>query len=135
MSLHSYDRAQAGTENPRLTEYRVFAQVTKALSDTAARGKEPESWAEALNWNRRLWMTLQLDLANDTNRLPEALRAQLISVAIWVDRHTSLVLRGDGEVEPLISVNRTIMEGLSAAEAPTATDRPNPTAETAASYA
>ena len=113
----------------------MFAQVTKALSDTAARGQEPESWAEALNWNRRLWMTLQLDLANDTNRLPEALRAQLISVAIWVDRHTSLVLRGDGEVEPLISVNRTIMEGLSAAEAATATDRPNPTAETAASYA
>ncbi len=134
MSLHSYDRAQAGTEDPRLTEYRVFAQVTKALTDAAAHGTERENWAEALNWNRRLWMTLQLDLANDTNRLPEALRAQLISVAIWVDRHTSLVLRGDGEIEPLISVNRTIMEGLSAAESATATARREPAAQ-AASYA
>ena len=135
MSLHSYDRAQAGTENPRLTEYRVFAQVTKALTEAAADGTARESWAEALNWNRRLWMTLQLDLANDTNRLPEVLRAQLISVAIWVDRHTSLVLRGDGEIEPLIGVNRTIMEGLSAAESAMATTPPREPAAPAASYA
>ena len=134
MSLHSYDRAQAGTEDPRLTEYRLFAQVTKALTDTAEHGMEHESWAEALNWNRRLWMTLQLDLANETNQLPEALRAQLISVAIWVDRHTSLVLRGDGEIEPLINVNRTIMEGLAAAEQAAIAARREPEAQ-AASYA
>ena len=132
MSLHSYDRAQAGTEDRRLTEYRVFAQVTKALTDAAALGMERENWAENLNWNRRLWMTLQLDLTNDNNQLPETLRAQLISLAIWVDRHTSLVLRGDGEIEPLISVNRTIMEGLASTEQTVATDEP---AVAAASYA
>ena len=134
MSLHSYDRAQAGTEDPRLTEYRLFAQVTKALTDAAERGMERETWAEALNRNRRLWMTLQLDLANDTNQLPEALRAQLISVAIWVDRHTSLVLRGDGGIEALISVNRTIMEGLAAAEQAAVPAEREPAAQ-AATYA
>ena len=33
MSLHSYTVAQNTTENPRQTEYRLFAQVTRALME------------------------------------------------------------------------------------------------------
>jgi flagellar protein FlaF len=56
---------------------------------------------------------LQSDLSADDNQLPDGLKAQLISLAIWVDRHSSKVLRGKAEVGPLIKVNRTIMEGLA----------------------
>ena len=53
-----------------------------------------------------------MDVASPDNDLADDLKAQLISLAIWVDKHSSKVLHGDGSVEPLIAVNRAIMEGL-----------------------
>ena len=36
MSLHSYQRVQNQTEDPRKTEYRLFALVTKAMMDAGS---------------------------------------------------------------------------------------------------
>jgi flagellar protein FlaF len=41
------------------------------------------------------------------------LRGQIISLAMWVARYSSEVLREGADLEPLIDVNRTMMEGLS----------------------
>jgi flagellar protein FlaF len=51
------------------------------------------------------------------NQLPAPLRAQIISISLWVGRHTSAVIRGDEEFEPLIDINRIIMQGLHGSEA------------------
>ncbi len=110
MSLQSYKTAQNLTGQPRQTEYRIFALVTKALMEIDKAGGK--SLYEAVDWNRRLWLTLQMDLAATTNALPDDIKAQLISLSIWVDKHSSKALRGEADVAPLISVNRSIMEGL-----------------------
>jgi flagellar protein FlaF len=112
MSLHSYQRVQNQTEDPRKTEYRLFALVTKALMD--AEKSDHTSLVKAIHWNRRLWLTLQSDCAGEANRLPEATRAGIISLAIWVDKHSRKVLKGEGPLKALIDVNRSIMEGLAA---------------------
>ncbi|HEX7800343.1 MAG TPA: flagellar biosynthesis regulator FlaF, partial [Asticcacaulis sp.] len=36
----------------------------------------------------------------------------IISLSLWVNRHTSLVMRNKEEIGPLIDINRTIMQGL-----------------------
>jgi len=117
MSVNKYKATQASTENPRQTEYRLFAEVTKALmavrEASTAKGLRPQEFYKALDWNRRLWLTLQMDLASNENRFPDGLKSNIISIAIWVDKHSRMVLRGEADLEPLISVNRTIMEGLS----------------------
>ncbi|HYM32821.1 MAG TPA: flagellar biosynthesis regulator FlaF [Candidatus Cybelea sp.] len=113
MTLAKYKAAQSTTEDPRNTEYRLFAQVTRSLMEI---GKDIDVKAqEALYWNQRLWIALQTDLADEGNKLPEALKAQLISLAIWVDKYTLNVVKGEAEVKPLIEVNRSIMEGLAQA--------------------
>lgn len=112
MSLHSYQRVQNQTEDPRKTEYRLFALVTKALID--AEKSDRTSLVKAIHWNRRLWLTLQADCAGEDNRLPEATRAGIISLAIWVDKHSRKVLKGQGQLKALVDVNRSIMEGLAA---------------------
>ena len=113
MSLHSYTVAQNATENPRQTEYRLFAQVTRSLLE--CKGEDSKSLlAKSIHWNRRLWLALQADCALENNLLPDETRAGIISLAIWVDKHSRKVLRGEAEIEPLIDVNRSIMEGLSA---------------------
>lgn len=112
MSLHSYVQTQNATEEPRQTEYRLFAQVTRALMQSQE-GAKAES-VKAVHWNRRLWLALQADCASDANVLPDETRAGIISLAIWVDKHSRKVLKGEAELSPLIDVNRSIMEGLTA---------------------
>ena len=67
-----------------------------------------------LHWNRRLWATLADDCSHPGNTLPEATRAQIISLSLFVHRHTSQVMRGESDIDTLIDINRTIMQGLSA---------------------
>jgi flagellar protein FlaF len=114
MSLQAYRQASTQAESPRETEYRLFAQVTLALMEAAkADPSDLGARVDALDWNRRVWTVLGDDCANPANGLPAPLRASIISLAMWVSRHTSAVIRRQEEIEPLIGVNRLIMQGLS----------------------
>ncbi|MDP3658909.1 flagellar biosynthesis regulator FlaF [Phenylobacterium sp.] len=113
MSLRAYQQATARAESPREAEYRLFGQVTRALMSAAeADPTDARTRVDALDWNRRLWSTLGSDCADSKNGLPAPLRASIISLSIWVDKHTSAVIRREEEIEPLIDVNRMIMQGL-----------------------
>jgi flagellar protein FlaF len=96
-------------------EYRLFGQVTRALMDASQLPEhEVGRRMDALDWNRRLWSTLATDCADENNNLPGPLRANLISLSIWVAKHTSAVMRREEDFEPLIEINRIIMQGLAA---------------------
>jgi flagellar biosynthesis activator protein FlaF len=113
MSLQAYQRAAQRAESPRDTEYRLFAEVTRALIDAAqVDASDLKTRVAALDWNRRLWTALAADCASTQNRLPEALRASIISLSMFVGRHTSETIRGGGPLDLLIDVNRSIMQGL-----------------------
>jgi flagellar protein FlaF len=113
MSLRAYQQAAARSESPRETEYRIFGQVTRALID-AAQSSDHARRIDALDWNRRLWSTLAADCAQPSNELPQEVRAQIISLSMWVGRHTSAVVSREEDFEPLIDLNRIMMQGLSA---------------------
>jgi flagellar protein FlaF len=114
MSLQAYHQAATRAESPRQTEYRLFAQVTLALIEAArADPGDVAARVDALDWNRRVWTVLGEDCANPANGLPAPLRASIISLSMWVSRHTSAVIRRREEIEPLINVNRMIMQGLA----------------------
>jgi flagellar protein FlaF len=122
MSVQAYQQAAARAESPREIEYRLFGQVTRALASAAE--LDPTDIAgrmDALDWNRRLWSALAADCGSDGNQLPAQLRAGIVSLSMWVNRHTSAVMRNEAAFEPLIAVNKMIMQGLQArAEAPAA---------------
>ncbi len=116
MSLQAYQRAAQRTENPRESEYRLFGQVTRALMEASkADPRDFNTRMDALDWNRRLWTALANDCSDPNNQLPPALRASFISLSLWVSRHTSAVMRREEEIEPLIEINRIVMQGLAGA--------------------
>jgi flagellar protein FlaF len=119
MSLQAYQQAATRAENPRDLEYRLFAQVTRALIEAAKLDPITDIGrrADALDWNRRMWSTLGAVCAEPDNQLPPQLRASFISLAIWVSKYTTTVIRNQDEIEPLIDVNRMIMQGLSSGKA------------------
>ncbi|MBI1252281.1 MAG: flagellar biosynthesis regulator FlaF [Alphaproteobacteria bacterium] len=115
MSIQAYQRAATQAESPRELEYRAFGQATAALIRAQEAGVADLSVrAEALETNRRLWSLLCSDCLSEGNTLPPRLRAQIVSLALWVSKHSSEVLRAGADVQPLIDVNKSMMEGLSA---------------------
>ena len=114
MSLQAYTAATARAESPRDLEYRLFGQVTRALVQAS---EVPETdlttRIDALDWNRRLWSTLAGACADPANALGGPMRAQIISLSLFVNRHSSAVMRGEESFQDLIDINRMIMQGLS----------------------
>jgi flagellar protein FlaF len=115
MSLQAYQQAAKRAEQPRDSEYRLFGEVTRALMGASATPADAfQARIDALDWNRRVWMTLAADCAQPTNPLDPALRAQIISLSMWVGRHSSAVMRGEETFDALIDINRIMMQGLGA---------------------
>lgn len=114
MSLSAYQKAQQRVETPRELEYRLFGQVTRALIDIQDLPRhEIARRMDALDWNRRVWSFMAADCGNPDNALPENLRASIISLSLWVSRYSSEVMHKGEDIEPLIDVNRSIMQGLA----------------------
>jgi flagellar protein FlaF len=114
MSLKAYQTNQAATENPRATEYRLFGQVTGALLDAKAKKAQGAPLVDAVDWNKRLWRTLAADCMDDRNSLTQDVRAKIISLSLWVSKYSRSVTREKASLDPLIEINRTIMQGLQA---------------------
>ena len=115
MSLKAYQNTQLITEDPRNTEYRLFGQVTGALIDARDNKQSGGPLAETLDWNRRLWRTLAADCMDDRNQLTEDVRAKIVSLSLWVTKYSKEVTREGASIDPLIEINRTIMQGLQGA--------------------
>ena len=112
MTLQAYKNTQRITEDCRTTEYRLFGQVTGALIDAQRNGRTGSPLLEAVDWNKKLWRTLAADCMDERNQLPQDLRAKIVSLSLWIAKYSRSVTRDGASLDPLIQVNRTIMQGL-----------------------
>src|SRR5471032_2909654 len=110
MSIAAYRQRQEAAESPRELERRAFRTVIGKL--TEAKEKGGRTVIEACFLNNQLWSALAIDLALPDNGLSTELKAQLISIALWVQRYTPVAMQGSVSLDPLISVNRNILDGL-----------------------
>ncbi len=123
MSFHAasetgYGRATRALGTDRDVEYRVFGQVTGRLRHALREDAPFAELAGALHENTRLWTALAADLARPDNALPEALRAQLLSLAIFSVKHGQRVLAREAAAEVLVEINTAVMGGLRGQPAP-----------------
>lgn len=125
----AYKRTLAETESPRQIERRVMSRLTGELEryqsqfdgapDPAARlTLLADGLSQAIWENQRLWQGFVVDLSDPENALPASLRAAMISIGLWVERHSQLALRGAAGIGALIEVNRNIIRGLAGETAP-----------------
>ncbi len=114
MSLQAYKTAATRAETPREMEYRLFGQVTRALMHASTlESSEIAARIDALDWNRRLWSALATDCSDPDNSMNSGLKAQIISISLFVSRHSSVIMRGEDDFEALIDINRMVMQGLA----------------------
>jgi flagellar protein FlaF len=113
MSLAAYQRVRTLAETPRATEHRLISEVTRAVEEAWTGGLRGAALMPPLHRNRGMWSTFAASCGAAGNALPPELRAGVISLSLWVDRYTSAVIAGTEPVEPLLQVNRMLLDGLS----------------------
>lgn len=115
MTLQAYQNTQRITEDSRSTEYRLFGQVTGALIDVKKAGQNGGPLVDVVDWNKKLWRTLAADCMDDRNQLPQDVRAKIVSLSLWIAKYSRQVTREGAPLDPLIEVNRNMMQGLKGA--------------------
>ncbi|SEN26030.1 flagellar biosynthesis regulator FlaF [Palleronia pelagia] len=124
MSLAAYKKTIRESESPRQVERRVLSQATHEIERhakkfDAATDKSDrlailaDGLRDALQRNQTIWAALRNDLATPGNTIPDALKAQLISISLWVDRQSQAALAGEARIGALVEVNSNIIAGLA----------------------
>ncbi|MDP3895216.1 MAG: flagellar biosynthesis regulator FlaF [Mesorhizobium sp.] len=68
---------------------------------------------EAIHFLHRIWTTFIEDLGSSENELPKELRANLISIGLWLLREAESVRQGTSDnFEGLIEVSQIIRDGI-----------------------
>lgn len=116
-TFNAYQQSANTTETPREIEYRLIGQVTAALIRAQEPGIEQQQKVDALLWNRSIWSAFRVDLLDPENKLPKELRASLVSLSIFVEKETADAIDGNVDLEALIDINKSIMEGLKPTKA------------------
>jgi len=104
------DEAAASIRN---SERRAFDRSIDLLRTASLCSRGSREWVEALLFVTRLWTILMEDLAHPGNGLPDGLRADLISIGIWILRHVESIRQGQSaDFGALIDISCAIRNGL-----------------------
>jgi len=106
---HITDNPKDCRDRERLALQRAIGLLRKAES---ASGLSPES-IEALGFVSKLWSAFIQDLVDPENDLPDVLRADLVSVGLWIIKEAALIRSGQSQnYRGMVDVCTMIHDGL-----------------------
>ena len=113
----AYDKNIKTTESPHETDAAVLEHAAQVLiaAQTLMAAKEMDNdddFFMALNYNQRIWTVLQAFALEET--LPDQIKANLISLSIFVDKQTYKAMSDNDpkKLDVLININRQIAAGF-----------------------
>ncbi len=114
-NLAQYETARRFSATAQDNEILIFTNANALL--TKAMAADDKTRIEALFHNQRLWSAIVKDLALETNQLPDELKQNLTALGFWAMRYSTRAMTENLPLDPLISVNRDMIEGLRAQRA------------------
>ncbi len=113
----AYAPTQVVIRTERSVEAQLISQITARLQ-RVARSKPIDfpALASVLHDNRRMWVTLAADVADNDNALPQKLRAQIFYLAEFTNVHSRRVLQGEADASALVEINTAVLRGLNGQE-------------------
>jgi flagellar protein FlaF len=106
--------AEDSAAEERDREHAVFNESIRLLELATSAGVGTPAAQDALYYADQLWTILIEDLGHPGNLLPEATRAALISIGIWVVKEVDLIRRGQSaNFQGIASINAIIRDGLN----------------------
>jgi flagellar protein FlaF len=114
--MYQFSYAEIQTDSvadARERERQVLSRSIELLSAASAKGIESREAIDAIHYLNRVWTTFIEDLGSAENQLPKELRANLISIGLWLLREAEDVRQGRSEnFEGLIEVSQIIHDGI-----------------------
>lgn len=94
-------------------ERQVLDKAVRLLQSARNCGRSSREAVEALYYTRRVWLSFIEDLRQPENQLDVDLRANLISIGIWILKETEKIrTRESDNFEGVIDVITIIRDGL-----------------------
>jgi flagellar biosynthesis activator protein FlaF len=94
-------------------ERQLLTRSIDLLIAARAIGGDSMEAIEALHFLNRVWTSLVEDLGSPENALPKELRANLISIGLWLLREAEDVRQGRSDnFDGLIEVSQIIRDGI-----------------------
>jgi flagellar protein FlaF len=116
MAMYQFPYAEVLDETPqgaRERERQAIDHSIGLLQTAQTAGAGSREATEAMLFVRRLWGFIVEDLAGAENELPKPLRADLISVGLWLMREAEQIRLGQSDnIKGLIEVSTAIRDGL-----------------------
>ncbi len=95
-------------------ERQLFERSIGLLEEARSAPPNSRLVVEATHFTQRLWTALLSDLGEVDNQLPKELRANLISIGIWVLKEIERIRQGESDdFDGIIDITRTIQGGIS----------------------
>ena len=114
--MYQFSYAEGLDETPqgaRERERQALDRSIELLEAADKVGVRSREAIEALLFVRRLWSVLIEDLADPENDLPQALRADLISIGLWIMREAEQIrLEKSSNFRGIVEVSTVIRDGL-----------------------
>jgi flagellar protein FlaF len=105
----SWDAASAA----RAREQHLLSRAIELLQQVKSGEQTRADCINAMLYVRKLWTFFIEDLSRPDNGLPPELRANLISIGIWIIKEADLIRNGDpGDLASLIDVHTTMRDAL-----------------------
>jgi flagellar biosynthesis activator protein FlaF len=114
--MYQFSYAEVLEEAPqgaREREYEALDRSVQLLKAAEKAGAQSRECVEAVLYVRRLWNLFLEDLASSENDLPKELRAELISIGLWIMKEIEQIrLEKSTNFKSLIEVSENIRDGL-----------------------
>lgn len=114
--MYQFSYAEVQTDSVADAKDRERQLLTRSidlLSTARERGPQSMEATQAIHFLNRVWTTFVEDLGSDDNELPQELRANLISIGLWLLRESEEIRQGRSEnFEGLIEVSQIIRDGI-----------------------
>ncbi|MBT3551405.1 MAG: flagellar biosynthesis regulator FlaF [Rhodospirillaceae bacterium] len=112
--IQAYAQTQKSSLSPREVEAMAFTKAALMLEEAKNNTDDYDSYASALKFNQLLWTIIQADIVDKENELPPQLKANILSLSIFVDKQTVKALADTKtrHIDSLIDINKNLAEGL-----------------------
>jgi flagellar biosynthesis activator protein FlaF len=102
-----------GVADAKDRERQVLSRSIELLQAASEKGQNSQASVEAVYYTRRVWTSLVQDLASSENQLDKEVRANLISIGIWILKETEKIrLRESSNYQAIIDITTIIRDGL-----------------------
>jgi flagellar protein FlaF len=105
--------------DPRRTEGWALTESARRLAEAQRNPADNAAFLDAVRRNWRLWTIFQAGVMSPDSPMPNELKANVLSLSNFIDRHTVGILADPvpGKLDILIRINREIAAGLLATPA------------------